>query len=37
MKSKILGTPMPVAILLRPIFLLILGFGKPEYFVSEEI
>lgn len=37
MKSEILGTLMPVVTLLGPIFLLILGFGKSEYLVSEEI
>ncbi len=37
MKSEILGTQMPVVILLRPIFLLILGLRKSEYLVSEEI
>lgn len=37
MKSEILGTQMPVVILLQPIFLLILGLRKSEYLVSEEI
>lgn len=37
MKSEILGTQMPVVILRRPIFLLILGLRKSEYLVSEEI
>lgn len=37
MKSEILGTQMPVVILLRPIFLLILGLRKSKYLVSEEI